>query len=86
MDLSTLKKLTSDGKIFSVVFTKRTDGTDRLMVARCGVRAGLVGTGGAYDPESKGLLTVYDMQARGYRTIPAEAVHKIRVRGEILSF
>lgn len=86
MDVSALRKLVSDGKIFSCRFTKRSDGSERRMVARTGVKMGLTGKGAAYDAESKGLLTVYDMQKRGYRTIPSENVIEVHVRKERLEF
>jgi len=86
MELSTLKKLTADGKIFSVLFVKRTDGALRRMVARTGVKFGITGEDRNWDPDDKGLLTVYDMQAKGYRMIPADAVQEIRVRKETIRF
>lgn len=87
MDISALKELVSGGKIFSVVFTKRTDGSERKMVARTGVHKGLKGTGERqFDPEDKGLLQVYDVQKQGYRMIPAEGVHEVRVRKKTYKF
>lgn len=86
MELSKLKELTRDGKIFSCVFTKRTDGRDRKMVARVGVAKDLAGSERTWDPDEKGLLVVYDMQAKGYRHIPAEAVHEITVRKQTFKF
>ena len=47
------------------------------MVARTGVKAHLSGGGAAYDPESRNLLTVFDMEKRAYRTIPAEGVIEV---------
>lgn len=67
MELSRLKELAAGGKIFSVLFTKRTDGTDRRMVCRTGVYKDLTGMDRPWDPEERGLLTVYDMQKKGYR-------------------
>lgn len=83
MDISALKKLVGDGKIFSCRFVKRSDGTIRRMVARTGVKLGLTGRGPAYDPEAKGLLTVYDMEKHGYRTIPAENVIEVHCHGDL---
>lgn len=86
MDVSALKKLVGDGKIFSCRFIKRSDGTVRRMVARTGVKIGVTGKGSAYDPEAKGLLTVYDMEKRGFRTIPSENVIEVHVRKEHHTF
>lgn len=53
---------TSDGRIFTVDFVKRTDNTLRTMSCRRGVKKGVKGVGQAYSPAEKNLLTVYDMQ------------------------
>jgi hypothetical protein len=83
MQVSELKSLIGNGKIASVTFIKRTDGTERRMLCRTGVKLGAKGSGErAYDPESKNLLLVYDMQKHGYRMIPAESVLEVRARGE----
>lgn len=86
MELSKLKELTSGGKIFSCLFTKRTDGSERLMVARVGVAKDLAGSERNWDPDEKGLLIVYDMQARGYRHIPAEAVRQVKAHKQTHTF
>lgn len=82
MELSKLKSLTAGGKIFSCKFVKRTDGSIRNMIARTGVSKGITGEGRAWDPTERGLLPVYDMQARGYRMIPAESVMEVRAKGK----
>lgn len=78
MELSKLKSLTAGGKIFSCKFVKRTDGTVRKMVARTGVAKDLSGEGRSWDPGERGLLPVYDMQAKAYRMIPAEGVIELK--------
>lgn len=70
------------GTIFSVDFIKRTDHKLRHMVCRLGVRKGQKGTGSAYDHLTKGLLCVYDVQKRDYRSIPLENVKTIKIRGK----
>lgn len=80
MDVSALRKLIGDGKIARVTFIKRSDGSERKMVCRTGVKKGVTGRGSAYDPETKNLLTVFDMQKRAFRTIPAENVIEVRAR------
>lgn len=53
---------TGGGQLFTVDFVKRGDGTIRTMNCRRGVKKGVKGTGQSYDPKTKNLLTVYDMQ------------------------
>lgn len=77
-----LRKL-SKGKLFRVTFIKRTTGEERTMVCRMGVTKDLTGKGLSYEPKDKGLVTVYDMQKRGYRSIPIEGIKEIRLSGEI---
>ena len=74
--------LVKDGTIFSVEFTKRTTGERRKMQCRLGVKKHLKGGTKAYDAKSKGLITVYDLQAKGYRSIPVDAVLRLNVHGQ----
>lgn len=72
---------TTKGKFFRVVFIKRTTGEVRTMIARMGVRKHLKGGSPAYDFKEKGLIPVYDVQKRGYRSIPIEGIKSLRVNG-----
>jgi hypothetical protein len=58
-----------NGRIFTVCFRKRTNGEIRVMTCRRGVRKGLTGKGMSYDPLSKALLTVWDVQKGAYRHV-----------------
>ena len=78
-ELKDLKVLVAN-KIFSVVFTKK-DGSDREMVCRLGVTKHLKGGEKSYDSDALNYLTVYDMQAEGYRTINVNTLKKIKVDG-----
>jgi hypothetical protein len=69
--------------IFHIVFIKRTNGQLRHMNCRLGVSKGINGKGMAYDPSLKNLLTVYDTDKRGHRTIPLDAVVYAKVRGVV---
>lgn len=68
-----------NGRIFTVEFIKRTNGELRRMVCRRGVRKNLKGTGMAYDPLSKALLTVWDVQKGAYRMINLEQLVALRM-------
>ena len=59
----------SSGRFFTVEFIKRTTGELRVMTCRLGVTKGVTGKGMAFDPSSKGLLPVYDVQAQGHRMV-----------------
>ena len=81
-----LKALVSGGRIFSVEFVKRTDGTVRRMVCRLGVTKHLRGGKSTYSAKSKGLLPVFDMDAKGYRSIPVDAIQRLTVGGQCFQF
>ena len=71
----------SAGQIFGVSFTKRTTGEVRHMSARRGVRKDVTGEGLNYNPESKQLLTVYDMNKRGHRMLNTETLYRLALNG-----
>lgn len=86
MNLTEVRKqlLETDGKIFSVRFKKRTDGSIREMICRTGVKKYLKD-----DPKKPGinfkannLISVYDMEAKGYRSIPLEGVIGFKSGGD----
>lgn len=76
-----LKESVDDGKIFSVTFIKRTTGEIREMVCRLGVKSHLRGGVKKFDDKEKNLLTVFDVQKNGYRSIPLENIIKVKVNG-----
>ena len=63
------------GAFFTCTFRKK-DGTLRKMVARTGVKKGLTGTGRTWEKEN--LVTVWDIEAKGYRHINLETLSSIR--------
>jgi len=83
MDYQTLVKGLGDGLIFSVTFTK-VDGTLREMVCRMGVKSRLAGGKKSFNDEEKNILTVFDMENEGYRSIKIENIVKIVAHGEII--
>jgi hypothetical protein len=58
------RNLVSDGSIFYVEFIKRSTGTLRKMRCRTGVKKHLKGGKKAYNSASKGLLSIFDMEAK----------------------
>lgn len=79
MEIEFVSNLVKNGKIFSVEFIKRTNGQMRRMVARTGVRS----EGGSlnYDPHYHNLITVYDMEKRGFRNIPVDNIISLKAGG-----
>jgi hypothetical protein len=80
-ELKDLKVLVGN-KIFSVIFEKK-DKTLREMVCRLGVKKHLKGGEKKYDTDALNYLTVYDMQAEGYRTINVNTLKQIKVDGVV---
>lgn len=68
----------TNGKFFTVTFIKK-DGTERVMNARLGVEVYLKGGQLAYDAESKGLITVYDMKSKGYRMVNVNTIKYLKI-------
>lgn len=73
----------TNGRLFSVRFTKRTTGEERLLVGRLGVKKHLRGGRLPYNPRSHNLLIVFDVQKEGYRAVPLDAIYEIRADGEV---
>lgn len=71
-------------KMFTIEFTKK-DGTDRIMNCMRGVKKHLKGGTLPYDPYTKGLVPVYDLQAsdpaNAYRMINVTAMKALRIGG-----
>lgn len=82
MQVSRLKVINdTNGKIFAVKFIKK-NGAMRVMLARLGVRKDLKGGGNNGANESNGLITVWDMVAKGYRMINIETLISLNASGE----
>jgi hypothetical protein len=73
---------TTGGRIFSVSFVRRSDGVERTLLGRLGVTALLRGGEPAYEPADHGLITVFDMQNRDYRSVPIEGIRALSLDGE----
>jgi hypothetical protein len=76
-----LEKLQTTKKIFTVTFIKK-DGTQRKMNARLGVTKHLRGGTLPYDPKSKALLPVFDMQANEYRMVNTQTIISAKIDNE----
>ena len=72
----------SDGKIVTVRFIKRTNGEERTLTGRLGVKKYLRGGPAAYNFAEKGLISIYEMD-NGYRCVPVESILELRAGGEV---
>lgn len=70
-------------RFFRVTFVKRSTGETITMNCLNGVRKHLKGGEKSYDPTSVGLLSVYSMDRKGYRSIPVEGIVEVKIGGEI---
>ena len=69
------------GQIFTVTFIKKSNGEKRVMNARLGVKAYLRGGVLPYDPNTKGLIPVYDIQAKDYKMINIPGIVNLKTGG-----
>ena len=67
-------------KFFTVTFTKK-NGEERVLNGRRGVVKYTNGEGMKYVPSDYDLLTVYDVQAEGYRMISCNTISALRIGG-----
>ncbi len=86
LNRTNLKNLVSNGAIFNVKFIKRTTGELRSMTCRLGVQKHLKGGKKGFSDKAKDLLTVFDMSAKGYRSIPMDGIQSLSVNGQSFSF
>ena len=70
----------TNGRIFRAEFTKK-DGTQRVLVGRTRVSKGVTGAGMSYDPESKGLMPVFDMQKKAWRMVNTRTMTSLKCGG-----
>jgi hypothetical protein len=76
----------SKGKIFSVIFIKRTDKSLRKMVCRTGVKKHLKGGKSPYNFSDKDLISVFDVQKKDYRTIDINSLVEVKINKEVYTF
>ena len=86
LKIRTARKLVQDakqtGKVFSVIFRKRTNGEPRRMLCRGRTRYQQKGDK-PYEATDYDLVVVYDMEKRSYRSIPLDSVIRIKHRGRV---
>lgn len=70
------------GAFFTVDFVKRTTGELRSMNCRTGVQKHLKGGDAAYNFTEHNLVSVWDVEKKGYRSIPVESIKRLALGGE----
>jgi hypothetical protein len=81
--LNMIRKLPK-GQIFTVVFNKRSDGSQRTMNCRQNVTKHLKGGELSYSPNEKKLVMVWDLKNNGYRSFPYEGLTELRCQGQVV--
>ena len=79
-DLAELIDSINNGQIFTATFIKK-NGDTRIMNCRKGVAKHTQGGSLAFNPKEKGLIGVYDLQAKGYRFINRKTLTGIKYKG-----
>lgn len=74
----------TNGKIFTATFMKK-DGSMRDLNCRKGVHQFLKGGANLAIKPSNGLVVVYDMQKRDYRSLNLDTVQRVKFKGELYS-
>lgn len=80
IDRHRLVELLNSGKIVGLKFTTKR-GELRRMAARGGVERYRRGGELTYDPASKGLVVVFDMNRRVYRSVAVDRVYEVTAGG-----
>ena len=75
------KILGSGGRLFKVGFTK-ANGEIRYMVARIGVKKGVKGEGLGYDVDKAGVLVVYSMDSKWFRSVKVDSIFRLSLDGD----
>ena len=76
---------TKSGQIFSAKFIKK-DGTLGKIKAMCGVKKGTNGVGLSFDPLTKNLLPVFDMDKQAFRMINLNTLKQVKIKGKTIKF
>jgi hypothetical protein len=70
------------GKFFTIEFIKRSNGELRVMNCTSNYQSKLAGGDAAYNFGEKQLVPVWDLQKKGFRSIPLDSVLRIRFAQE----
>ena len=85
MNRDDILDMLEDGTIATVEFIKK-DGSLRTLNGRLNVKKHLKGGTKAFDDADKGLITIYDLKNKGYRSFKVENLRKLKVKGQEYNF
>jgi len=72
------------GKMLTVAYRKK-DGSLRILNTVTGVRKNITGTGLKYDPDKHGYIILYDLKAKGYRTVNINTIGDVRMDKQVFT-
>lgn len=72
----------SNGKLFTVTFTKRTNSRLRELRGRLGVKSYLKGGVLPFDPDDYDLIPVWDIEEQEYRMINIRGIISLNIGGQ----
>ena len=89
INVNQLKSLFSEGKFATVVFTKKSDGSERTLNGKLLVKSALKGGEAPYTASDYGQLRVFDVNLKdnngkrvgGYRSVTAQNVKSVTSKG-----
>ena len=85
MNRDDILDMLEDGTIATVEFIKK-DGSLRTLNGRLNVKKHLKGGTKAFDDKDYGLITIYDLKNKGYRSFKVENLKKLKVKGQEYNF
>lgn len=72
------------GKMLTVAYRKK-DGSLRILNTITGVRKDITGAGLRYDPDKYGYIILYDLKAKGYRTVNINTIGDVRMDKQVFT-
>jgi len=72
------------GKMLTIAYRKK-DGSLRIINTVTGVRKNITGKGLTYDPDKYGYIILYDLKAKGYRTVNLNTIGDVKMDKQIFT-
>lgn len=72
------------GKMLTIAYRKK-DGSLRILNTVTGVRKNITGAGLKYDPDKYGYIILYDLKAKGYRTVNINTIGDVKMDKQVFT-